>query len=534
MQSTSGYPNIIFYNCHLYRPGNPHPGALAIRDGQIIAVGEDDSVRHLAGPDTKQIDGRGRLLLPGLIDSHVHMSAYAARKLQVGLDGCQTLDDALDRIRKSVANSPPGTWVFGGGWDKNRWGMNDFPDKRLLDEISTQHFIALQSKDWHSLWVNTLTLQACGISDMSVNPEGGVIYRMADTNEPSGILQENACKLVLRNIPPLTLQEIEPALQETFGEYHRFGVTAVHSVETPYDFAYYSQLFNENRLGLRVFWYFPDQYLEGAEADQFSVPAGNHFLKICGVKMFSDGALGSQTADLLAPYDSLDHSGVEAMSSEELEHKIRLAVEQKWSCAIHAIGDRANRRVLSVFEQFAAASHALDLRHRIEHAQLLTADDIGRFAANRITASVQPIHLAGDIPTIRRYWQGEREKYAYAFNSLIESGARLIFGSDTPIESFDPWRAIYTALQRKEDCHPDAESFYPGECLSLSQSLAAYTAESAWVVKEEALLGELAENYCADLCLLDRNILEEPPEALLDVQVDYTVSNGKIVYQNAD
>ena len=534
MQAIPANPDIIFYNANLYRPAKPEATALAVHNGYILALGSDDDVLPLAGPDTRKIDCRGRLLLPGLTDSHVHMSTYAARKLQVSLDDCHTLDAALARIRESVAKWPPGTWVFGGGWDKNRWAIDGFPTKHHLDDISNQHFIALQSKDWHSLWVNTLTLQACGISDLSMNPDGGVIYRMPDTREPSGILQENACKMVLQNIPPMTHEALEPPLMETFAEYHRFGVTAVHSVETPYDFACYSRLFNERRLGLRVFWYFPDQYLEGAEAQQFSVPAGNHFLKICGVKMFSDGALGSQTADMLAPYDGLDHSGVEAMSTEELEHKIRLAIEQKWSCAIHAIGDRANRRVLSVFEQFASASHALDLRHRIEHAQLLSPEDIDRFAANRITASVQPIHLAGDIPTIRRYWQGERERYAYAFNSLIKSGARLIYGSDTPIESFDPWRAIYTALQRKEGCRPEETSFYPEEKVTLEQSLDAYTSESAWVVKEENLLGKLEAGYCADLCLLDRDLTEEADDALLDVQVDYTVSDGKIVYQRVD
>ncbi|NIV14503.1 MAG: amidohydrolase family protein, partial [Aliifodinibius sp.] len=237
-------------------------------------------------------------------------------------------------------------------------------------------------------------------------------------------------------------------------------------------------------MGVRVFWYLPVSLLSTIEELNIHSGFGNSFLKNCGVKLFADGALGSQTAEMLENYEGLNRSGISVLSQEELNEIIGRSVSQELSCAIHAIGDKANRKVLATFGKFYHESQGAGLRHRIEHAQLLHPDDISKFQKYNITASVQPIHLAADVPIIEKYW-GERGRFAYAFGSIANSGGRLIFGSDTPIESFDPWKSIYTALQRKYLMNPKESSFYPEEKIAIDQAIKAYTLDSAWVVGEE-------------------------------------------------
>ena len=531
--NTYVHPNLVIYNAKVFQSAEPNlyrHTAIAISNGRIAAIGSDSDILPLVKPGTQKIDARKRWILPALMDSHTHLAEYAERKLQVELSDCHSLDEALTRISKAVANKPPGSWVIGGGWDKNKWGLAGFPDKSSLDEISRQHFIALQSKDWHSHWVNSNVLAVCGINDASADPPGGTILRYKNSREPSGVLQETARDVVLQSIAPATLEEIAPVLQETFAEFHRFGITGVHSVESPYTFAHYQQLYDRAKLGLRIFWYFPLRFLESSEEEGFYAGRGNSFLKICGVKMFTDGALGSQTAHMLEPYNNLDHTGIEVLSEETLQEKIHLSVEKKLSCAIHAIGDAANRKVLTAFGNVKTASRALGLRHRIEHAQLLHPDDIPLFAQYNVIASMQPIHLAADIPMIEKYWS-PRGRYAYAFRSLLNSNARLIFGSDTPIESFDPWKGIYAAVARKPNCNPQEAGYYPEESTSVKDAILAYTQNSAFAVGEENELGALQEGKLADLIMIDQDIFNEPPEALLETNVLMTVQNGEIIFE---
>lgn len=527
-------PRLILHNCRIFDPTIAGPSkatALAVEGNRISAMGSDDDILHLAGSATGIINGNNHWLLPALTDAHTHLSAYAARKLQIDFNDCDSLAEGLQKIRRTVEKSPEGSWVIGGGWDKNAWGMDGFPTKTMLDEISTQHFMAFQSKDWHSLWVNSPTLTICEINDTTADPAGGWILRMPGSQAPSGVLQETACEIVQRSIAPPPLEKLYPALQETFAEFHRFGITAVHSVETPYDFANYQSLYERGDLGLRIFWYFPVKYLQDSKEKGYIARSGNSFLKICGVKMFMDGALGSQTADMLSPYDGLEHTGVEVLTMDDLSDKVERCVELGLSCAIHAIGDRANRKVLQAFAAVRDASIAADLRHRVEHAQLLHPDDIDKFAANGVIASAQPIHLAADIPMIDRYW-GKRGRYAYAFGSLHKGGTRLIFGSDTPIESFDPWRGMYSAIARKQHCDPALDSFYPEEKISLLEAIRAYTSECAWTVWEEEEQGSVTTGKVADFILIDQDIFHSPDSALLENKVLLTVQSGNILYRD--
>ncbi|MEL6820893.1 MAG: amidohydrolase, partial [Calditrichota bacterium] len=376
------HPSYIFHNCTIF-DGNkilsPDETAVAIRGGAIDAVGADKDVLHTAGPETILIDAGQKLLLPALMDSHTHLSMYAARKLQVDLAPCKSLEEAIEAVKAGVERSAEGEWVIGYGWDKNVWGDVQ-PTRQMLDTISTRHFISLQSKDWHSLWVNTPVLAICGIDGTSRDPEGGTILREEDGMQPNGILQENACTIVFNQIAPMPLSELYPALKETFSEFHRFGITGVHSVETNYDFANYSRLYSEGKLGLRIFFYFPGVHLRDNTFTEAASYSGNSFLKICGAKLFMDGTLGSQTADMLQPLEGLDHTGIPVLTENDLADYLGRAAEQGLSCAIHAIGDAANRKTLNGFAGIAEISKQKGLRHRIEHAQMLHPDDISRFA----------------------------------------------------------------------------------------------------------------------------------------------------------
>lgn len=522
---------LIIYNSRIYNQ-SPSKTALAVSDGEIAAIGSDRDIQPLAGQLTKKIDGRGRWILPALMDSHTHVIGYASRKLQVDLSDCESLTEALKKITITVESSPEGDWITGGGWDKNKWNLPDFPNKQLLDEISGQHFIALDSKDWHSLWVNSAVLNKCGINRSISDPPGGNIIRY-ENGEPTGIFQETARNLIFEEIPLPSVDKLLPAVQETFHEFHRFGITSAHSMEAFSDFSIYQRLHEEGTLDLRIFWYLPVKQLYAIDELDGRLKSGNSFMKICGVKLFADGALGSQSAEMLDNYEGLDHAGISVLSKEELGELIGKCVSQKLSCAIHAIGDKANRKVLNGFGELFQESQRAGLRHRIEHAQLLHPDDIALFNRNDIIASMQPIHLAADIPLIEKYC-GDRGRFAYAFGSLTNSGTKLVFGSDTPIESFDPWKAIYTAVERKHLVNTRADSFYPEERITVTQAIQAYTSDSSWAVGEELSLGSVGIGKQADLIMIDQDIFSEPSEVLLSTKVLLTLLSGKVVYQDLD
>ncbi len=526
-------PTLIFHHCKIFQPHasqSTEHGAVAVSGNRIVAVGKDSEILALVGAQTEVIDGNGGWLLPALCDSHTHVCEYAVRKQRVDLTDCESIGEVLHKVRLAVKSKPPGSWVMGGGWDKNRWGESVQPHKDLLDQISCQHYLALQSKDWHSLWVNSAVLEICGIDETTADPEGGVIDREAGSRNPSGILREAACQPVYQSIPPLTFDEIYPLLKETTSEFHRLGITSVHSMEAADAFSHYTRLAERGELELRIFWYFPRQYLQADKQAELPHKQLSDRLKICGVKLFADGALGSQSAAMLEPYQGGDNTGIEVMSAGELEETVHTAIKQGWSCAVHAIGDRANRNVLRTFAKFSKQSQTAGLRHRIEHVQLLHPDDLPLFAEYSVIASMQPIHLATDIPVIEKFW-GERGRYAFAFRSLKKSGARLIFGSDTPVETFDPWMGIYCAIERKFHCDPGQPTFYPEESLLLGEALLAYTGDSAYAVGEEATLGTLAPGKLADFILVQPDIFHTPTEEIRNTRVLFTVLDGKIVYR---
>ncbi len=523
-------PDFIVYHARIYRPGKGFHSATAllVYRNRILLMGTDQEMLSYRCPNTHTVNAAGHLILPAFMDSHTHFLGYARRKLELDLSHTNSVEQALDQIRQRVQQTPPGEWIVGGGWDVNRWHLSHFPHRQLLDAISSDHFIALESKDWHTFWVNSRVLQHLGIHRSSPEPDGGVIQRDAH-GEPTGILQENATLPVRAAIPFPGWETLFPAFLEAQRELHQLGMGSIHSMETPDEFAFYQRLLREQKMQMRVFWYAPVQNLTDLERLKISAPFGTNQLQLSGIKIFSDGSLGSHTAWLLEPYTGTAHRGVPVVQEEELAKLIERAILRHLNCAVHAIGDAANRMVLRVFARFARESRQRGLRHRIEHAQLIHPDDFPFFGKSGVIASVQPIHLPGDIKLIQSYWVG-RERFAYAFRSLLEGGARLIFGSDTPIYPFNPWHSIYVALERRA---PDAatEPFFPNEKLDLSTTLQAYTRQSALAVGMENQLGDLQPGMLADFFIPDRDITAVSPQEISDTRSLFTVVNGKIVWQ---
>ena len=529
------FVDTIITNARLYDPVKgelPHT-VLAIAGGRIVALGEERDLLRWKQAGTEVIHAAGRWVLPGFTDSHIHFLGYVKRLNEVELSDCRSLEEALQRIREKVARTPEGEWVTGGGWDYNRWKPGQRPHRRFLDQISTRHLIALESKDWHTLWVNTPVLQKAGIPLDRPYPQARHLAVDPRTGEFTGVLEEDIRLRVYDLIPPVRYERLRSPFKQAVAELHRLGITALHSMETPAEFAVYQEALHQDELPLRVSWYLPVKLVDHAAALALCSGFGGDFLQIAGVKIFVDGAFGSQTAELFEPYQGLGHAGVEVMSREELEQWVARAVEARLSCAVHAIGDRAVYKTLQVLGKFAEQSQALGLLHRIEHVQLIRPRDLDLFARYGITASVQPLHLAADIPLVRKYL-GERARHAYAFGSLQQAGARLIFGSDAPIESFNPWWAIYSALERKPDLNPREASFFPEERLTRKDALLAYTYQPQVTVRRGKTLGRLQPGYQADLFIPDRDIFALPAEELKQTHSLLTMIEGKVVHRELD
>lgn len=527
--------DLIVHNGRIYDPSGGFGGhtALAAAGNRIIATGSDREILPAKNHQTRILNAGGRWILPALSDSHTHFLGYVKRKKQVDLSTTRSLREALQIIKEAVQRTPSGGWITGGGWDKNRWGLSDLPTRAALDGISQSHFIALDSKDWHTLWVNSAVLKLTGMDRPAADPEGGHIVRDSRSGQPTGILQEKAREPVFRQIPVPSLADLRVEFQEAMAEFHRLGFGSIHSMEGPDEFRIYQEAYQEGKLQLRISWYLPAALLPQAQALGFHSGFGNNFLQISGIKLFADGALGSQSAYLLENYNGLPHRGIATLDESGLEALVSRAIAARLNCAVHAIGDAANRMVLDVFGKLATLSRRYRLRHRIEHAQLLHPEDIPKFGEFDITASVQPIHLAADIPLIEQYW-GKRGRYAYPFRSILEGGGRLIFGSDTPIEDFNPWKAIYTARERRAGVAPRHPSYYPEEKLDMTTALKAYTVNSAWAVGRESRLGRLRPGYLADFFVPDRNIFSEETALLPETRSLLTVMNGQIVHRALD
>jgi predicted amidohydrolase YtcJ len=464
--------------------------------------------------------------LPAFTDAHLHLMAVGTLSKQVNLDGVDTLEKIVSIIEKASSGLQPGQWLKGRGWNKNLWG-DDFPDKTVLDKI-TDNPVVLDSKDWHLLWVNSAALKYCHINRNTPNPPGGVIEKNKE-GEPTGILKEKAANIVYDLMPPLSSEEKIESIIEAQKKLLSLGVVGVGDFGTwPTVISELLELENTGRLKLRICKMIYADVFDDAMRLGFKTGKGSEHLRTGYLKLFSDGALGSQTALMFKPYKgSRNNCGVETLTQKELEGFIEKAVKAGISVAIHAIGDKANFQTLQAFGNHIESFSRAELTPRIEHAQVLRKGDIKMFGKWRITASVQPIHATSDRDVADRYW-GRRARYAYAFRSLLESGAMLAFGSDAPIENADPIAGIHAAVTRKRT--DDLSAWYPEEKIPVSKAIEAYTVNSAKACCLDDITGVLEAGNRADFVVLSEDIVRMKPNDIHKAKTVATVVDGEIVY----
>ncbi|PKO06589.1 MAG: hypothetical protein CVU41_05675 [Chloroflexi bacterium HGW-Chloroflexi-3] len=505
--------------------------ALAIHDGMIVAVGRNADVLSLADRKSEILDMHGKTILPGLTDSHIHLQ-HLGRSLT--MVNCETdqIQDCFDRLKDRSNVTAVGDWILGHGWNQNQW-KGGFNDIALLHQVSENHPIFITAKSLHAAWANKRALEIAGITRETTDPSDGIIGRN-DEGYPNGLLFENAMTMMNEFIPAHYGQTLVDNLHATLIELWKTGITAVHDFDGAECFSALQQLDRQKKLMLRIVKSLPLQNLESAVQTGLRTGFGSDFLRIGSVKLFADGALGPQTAAMLESYETnRDNSGILMLSREEIIQYGKIATKNGLSLAIHAIGDRANREVIDAYSeirQYEQDHHLPGLHHRIEHVQVLAEQDLNRLAEYNIIASMQPIHLVSDMDTADHFW-GKRSRYAYAFNSLLQNGTKLIFGSDSPVESFNPFLGMFAALTRSKFDPLSPSSWFPEEKITLEKILAAYTINPAVISDWNDKIGSISTGKFADLIVLPVNPFEIEAFEIKDLLPDATMVAGQWVWQ---
>ena len=530
--------DLLLYNGRIYtmEPAHPRAQALAIKGNRILAVGDDAELRPLLSSGTQAVDLAGQAVIPGLIDAHVHFGwhSWALYQGEVDLDNVPTKAEAVARVARQAQKVPAGQWIQGAGWNKNIWPDRAFPTAADLDAVVRDHPVALEDKSHHATWVNSRALELAGITASSDDPSGGEIVR-DERGQPTGILLETAAQLVDDIIPEAGVDAMVEALRAGISEAHRLGLTGVHDPGHATVLAALQVLWERGELGLRALVHIPAHALDSALRLGLRSGLGDEYLRVGGLKLFADGALGPQSAHMLSPYeDAIDNTGIPTLEIEELRNIVVRARAGGLSIAAHAIGDAANRNVLDAVQHAQTALPALEHRpclpDRLEHAQLLHPDDLPRLAQLGVVASMQPIHATSDMEMAERHW-GRRCDLAYAWRSVLDSGAQLAFGSDCPVETLDPLPGIHAAVtRRRADGSPGPEGWIPAQRLTVTEAVHAYTSGAARASGEAHLKGSLSAGKLADMVVLSRDIFAIEPMEILDTCIQMTIFDGRIVF----
>ena len=525
--------NILITHANIYtvNPAQPRASAIAIANNRILAVGNDQDIEAIRLPHAAHVNLNGAFVLPGFIDAHLHLLFTGLSMQRVDVFEVKSIHEAVERVHTRAALTPPGQWILGNGWAQTSWGSDEFPTAAELDEATRDHPVALSAKSGHAMWLNTLALQRAGITAGVPDPEAGQIVRDA-SGQPTGTLLENAMSLMSPVIPLPTPQQAENATVEAMQAMNRHGLTGVHCMDGEggiESFRTYQRLRQQDRLTLRIVKQLPVSALDAAIRAGIRSGLGDNWLRIGGIKVFADGALGPRTAAMIEPYEGEPmNRGISTTEREELFETVLTSNTNGLATFIHAIGDRANHDVLDAFElsRRQTPPGAPPLRNRIEHAQIVHPSDIRRFAELDVIASMQPIHATQDMHMADAHW-GRRSATAYCFRSLRDTGARLAFGSDSPVENFDPLVGIHAAVTRQRaDGTPGPEGWYPEQRLDIADAIHAYTYGAAYAGGMEREVGSLQAGKLADLVVLSKDLTAIPPGELLSAQVERVMLNG--------
>ena len=529
--------------------------AMAVREGRIVATGSVSSIRRSYTAPV-EVDLAGRTVLPGLIDAHAHFVSLGIARMTVDLFGVESLEEASRRVEERVRRSSAGQWVRGRGWDQNLWLTKRFPHHRVLDRVAPSNPVVLGRVDGHAVWVNRRAMEIAGITRQTPDPPGGRIVR-DEAGEATGVFVDNAKQLIASHVPPTTRAEIEEAMLLAQEECLSLGLTGVHDmgVDTM-DLAAYKSLIDSDVLKMRIYAAVggPGVTWDRFKASGRMIGYGNDRLTVRALKLYADGALGSRGAALIEPYaDDPDNRGLTVTSEQELSASVSEAIAHGFQVCTHAIGDRANNIVLNVYEHALAAADSRDRRLRVEHAQILHPDDIGRFAPLKVIPSMQPTHCTSDMYWAEARLGPERLRGAYAWRSLLATGVIIPCGSDFPVELPSPLLGIYAAVTRRDregkprsaadlgnsfqlseagivDPSVFEGGWHANERMTLEEVLRGYTIWAARAAFEEKIKGSLEVGKLADFIILSSAFSEESSADILTTKVEAVYIGGRKVF----
>ena len=540
MKPTDPYPDIVIFNAVIATqpPRQPIDQALAIGQGRILAVGANDDILHLAGTGTEKIDLDGRLVVPGFIDTHIHFYEWALKRQGVKLDDLTCLEELLERVRRAAVDRPPDQWIMGQGWNETDWREPRMPTREALDRAVPKHPVLLWRCDLHLAVANSAALKLAGIDAGTPDPPEGRIERDA-AGEPTGILRELAINLMRQAVAPPDVSQVMQAFEDATSALHRRGVTGIHDVRLMADkdgasaFQMFQKMDRDGSLALRSWVTLPGDRLDDIIGLGLRTGFGNDRLRVGHVKFFSDGGMGARTAWMIDPY--LDaQRGMPLMEMAVLADDIRRADDAGLSVMVHAVGDRANRELVTIFETLE--SHRIKsgksrptIPHRIEHVQMIRPEDVDRLRDLHLALCVTPANMVLDINLIDSA-VGEKGQWAYAFRRLMDTGAPVMFSSDCPVCDPDPLVGIHAAVTRQRANGTPENGWHPQNRISVAEAIQAYTATPA-AVHQALDLGMIAPGKKADLAVLSENMLTSPPSRIPHIKVDMTLFDGHIVYR---
>ena len=527
---------IINATVHTLDKARPSAEAIAVYGNRIAAVGSSAEIRKLAGAQTRIVDAAGALVIPGFNDAHVHFIDGGSHLASVQLRAAVTPQEFAERIRQFAAKTPKGRWITGGDWDHESWPGAPLPTKELIDKFTPDHPVFVNRLDGHMSLANSVALKLAGVTKETKDPDGGLIVRDPKTGEPTGVLKDAAMGFVNAKIPNPTFEEKLDAARAATEHAASFGVTSVQDMSAGNDVGVLQTLAARGELKTRVYAVSPLPQWERLSRTGVRAVFGGDMLRVGGLKGFADGSLGSTTALFFEPYNDAPAMrgllGDEMFPEGEMLKRVQGADAAGLQVMIHAIGDSANDKILSIYEQVARTNGVRDRRFRIEHAQHIRAGDISRFARGGVIASMQPFHAIDDGRWAEKRIGHERARTTYAFRSLLDAGAVLAFGTDWYVAPLNPMLSLYAAVTRRTLDGKNPQGWIPEQKITIEEAIRAYTVGSAYAEFAENIKGTLSPGKLADMVILSQDIFRINPVEIEKTKVHLTIMDGRIVYED--
>jgi predicted amidohydrolase YtcJ len=529
----TGAPTLAVVNARIWTadPRRPWADGLAVAGDRFVTVGSSAEIRKVAASDTRVIDAKGMMVVPGFIDSHIHFLEGGFGLSSVQLRDAATREEFVRRIGEYARRVPPGTWITHGDWDHEQWG-GELPRREWIDAVTPNHPVWVRRLDGHMSLANSAALAAAAVTRNSPDVVGGTIVR-DEHGEPTGIFKDNAEPLVARARPKPSAEQEDRALDAAMRYVAARGVTSVHHMGTWADLEVFDRAHASGRLATRIYAAVPIDTWERLRDTVAARGRGDDRLRIGALKGFVDGSLGSHTAAMLEPFDDAPGDvGLFVNTPDDLYQWTSGADKAGLHMIVHAIGDRAIRTQLDIYQRVARENDRRDRRFRIEHAQHLHPDDIPRFAALGVIPSMQPYHAIDDGRWAERVIGAERAKWTYAFRSLVDAKARVVFGSDWFVAPPTPLEGIYAAATRRTLDGANPDGWHLEQRITVEEAMRAYTRDAAYASFDETNRGRIANRMLADFVMLDRDITRIPPAEVRDATVVTTVIGGRIVHSS--